>query len=249
MEYSETANDREKYATYTRDSVTGLDYAMNRYYSSEWGRFTSPDPYGGSASPSSPQSWNRYAYAGNDSVNSSDPSGLNDWGWCPPGWICVGGWPGTGTGNGGVAGGGSSFGGNGHRPCVAVAGRIRVDPFFHPCGSGGGSSGGSSGGGNPSGNVRASLARLRNLLANDPRLSRVALEYVFARVRWPRALQRPVQSPSWCGHGLERRSRRRPGPRTSERAGLTRRKACLAAGFYIRAEAPMRRPDQRRGRR
>ena len=51
VEYTTTANDREKYATYTRDSVTGLDYAMNRYYSSQWGRFLSPDPYGGSASP------------------------------------------------------------------------------------------------------------------------------------------------------------------------------------------------------
>jgi len=39
VEYTTTANDREKYATYTRDSITGLDYAMNRYYSSQWGRF------------------------------------------------------------------------------------------------------------------------------------------------------------------------------------------------------------------
>ena len=145
VEYSVTANDREKYATYTRDSVTGLDYAMNRYYASQWGRFTSPDPYGGSASPSSPQSWNRYAYAGNDPANSSDPGGLDDWGWCPPGWICVGGWPGTGAGNGGVAGGGSGFGGNGPMPCIAVLGRISIDPFLRPCGSGGGSA---SGGGN-----------------------------------------------------------------------------------------------------
>jgi RHS repeat-associated protein len=49
VEYTATGNNTEKYATYTRDSVTGLDYAMNRYYSSQWGRFTSPDPYGGSA--------------------------------------------------------------------------------------------------------------------------------------------------------------------------------------------------------
>jgi RHS repeat-associated protein len=46
VEYTLTANDREKYATYTRDSATGLDYAMNRYYASQWGRFLSPDPYG-----------------------------------------------------------------------------------------------------------------------------------------------------------------------------------------------------------
>ena len=54
VEYTATANDREKYATYTRDSVTGLDYAMNRYYSSQWGRFLSPDPYGGEREPAYP---------------------------------------------------------------------------------------------------------------------------------------------------------------------------------------------------
>jgi RHS repeat-associated protein len=56
--------------------VTGLDYAMNRYYSSQWGRFTSPDPYGGSADTGAPLSWNRYAYVGGDPANGSDPSGL-----------------------------------------------------------------------------------------------------------------------------------------------------------------------------
>jgi RHS repeat-associated protein len=76
VEYTLTVNDREKYATYTRDSVTGLDYAMNRYYSSVWGRFLSPDLYGGSAATGDPQSWNRYAYVGSDPVNSTDPSGL-----------------------------------------------------------------------------------------------------------------------------------------------------------------------------
>jgi RHS repeat-associated protein len=44
VEYTATTNDREKYATYTRDSVSGLDYAANRYYWSQWGRFLSPDP-------------------------------------------------------------------------------------------------------------------------------------------------------------------------------------------------------------
>jgi RHS repeat-associated protein len=79
VEYTpQTVNDREKYATYTRDSVTGLDYAMNRYYSSVWGRFLSPDPYGKSVGPGNPQSWNRYGYAGNDPVNHNDPSGLDD---------------------------------------------------------------------------------------------------------------------------------------------------------------------------
>jgi RHS repeat-associated protein len=76
VEYTTTANDREKYATYTRDSLTGLDYAMNRYYSSQWGRFLSPDPYSASASPGTPQSWNRYSYVVGDPLNGNDPSGL-----------------------------------------------------------------------------------------------------------------------------------------------------------------------------
>ena len=38
-------NDNWNYATYWRDSATGLDYAMNRYYNNSLGRFTSPDPY------------------------------------------------------------------------------------------------------------------------------------------------------------------------------------------------------------
>lgn len=61
VEYSATTNDTEKYATYTRDSVTGLDYAVNRYYASIWGRFTSPDPFGGSVALADPGSWNRLA--------------------------------------------------------------------------------------------------------------------------------------------------------------------------------------------
>ena len=79
-EYSLTANDREKYATYTRDSVSGLDYAMNRYYFSQWGRFLSPDPNAGSIALVSPQSWNRYGYVLGDPINRMDPSGLTSCG-------------------------------------------------------------------------------------------------------------------------------------------------------------------------
>jgi RHS repeat-associated protein len=66
-----------KFATYARDAATGLDYADQRYYASNWGRFTSPDLYGGSASGRQPQTWNRYAYVIGDPINSNDPSGLN----------------------------------------------------------------------------------------------------------------------------------------------------------------------------
>ncbi len=63
------------YATYWRDSFTGLDYANNRYYSNIGGRFMTPDPYSGSAKPDSPQRWNRFAYVQGDPVYYNDPSG------------------------------------------------------------------------------------------------------------------------------------------------------------------------------
>ena len=59
---------------------TGLDYPVNRYYSNQFGRFMSPDPYmsnsGGFGDPSNPQSWNRYSYTHDDPVNLKDPRGL-----------------------------------------------------------------------------------------------------------------------------------------------------------------------------
>ncbi|HKV42318.1 MAG TPA: RHS repeat-associated core domain-containing protein [Blastocatellia bacterium] len=75
-------NDQEKFATYTRDSATGLDYAMNRYYNSVSGSFMTPDPYKNSAGPKDPGSWNRYSYAGSDPVGNVDAGGLD---WCPAG--------------------------------------------------------------------------------------------------------------------------------------------------------------------
>ncbi|MGO4883895.1 MAG: RHS repeat-associated core domain-containing protein, partial [Bryobacteraceae bacterium] len=77
VEYTVTANDREKYATYTRDSATGLDYAMNRYYSSQWGRFLSPDPNQESASPTNPGTLNLYGYTIGDPVNLFDRTGAD----------------------------------------------------------------------------------------------------------------------------------------------------------------------------
>ncbi len=70
------ANDQEKFASYTRDSATGLDYADQRYYNNLIGRFMRPDPFGGSANAYVPQTWDRYAYVGNDPANNFDPEGL-----------------------------------------------------------------------------------------------------------------------------------------------------------------------------
>jgi len=81
--YTTSTDDTEKYATYTRASLTGLDYAVNRYYSSQWGRFLSPDPARGSVFPPDPGTWNRYPYVKNDPVNESDPSGLGENGDAP----------------------------------------------------------------------------------------------------------------------------------------------------------------------
>jgi RHS repeat-associated protein len=63
----------EKFATYWRDGGTGLDYAVNRYYSSQMGRLLTADQ--GPPIPTNPQSWNRYSYSWNDPVNLNDPDG------------------------------------------------------------------------------------------------------------------------------------------------------------------------------
>jgi RHS repeat-associated protein len=63
------------FATYTNDSATGLDYADQRYYASNFGRFMSSDP-GNAGGLSNPQSLNRYSYVLNDPINGSDPRGL-----------------------------------------------------------------------------------------------------------------------------------------------------------------------------
>jgi RHS repeat-associated protein len=70
------SNDQVKFATYTRDSATGNDYADQRYYTSTLGRFTSPDRYLASGGPNEPGSWNRYSYVGGDPVNFTDRHGL-----------------------------------------------------------------------------------------------------------------------------------------------------------------------------
>jgi RHS repeat-associated protein len=65
------------FTTYDRSTLTGLDYAVHRYYDALQGRFSQADPIGmGAVSLKDPQTLNAYTYAGNDPVNSGDPSGL-----------------------------------------------------------------------------------------------------------------------------------------------------------------------------
>jgi RHS repeat-associated protein len=71
-------NDELKFATYTRDSATGLDYADQRYYANNFGRFMSPDRYAVSTGPGDPSSWNRYSYTRGDPANRFDSGGTCD---------------------------------------------------------------------------------------------------------------------------------------------------------------------------
>jgi RHS repeat-associated protein len=117
------------FTSYDRSTSTGLDYAVNRTYSSGQSRFTQVDPIGmAAASIGNPQSNNLYAYVQNMPTDFVDPSGL-----CLPGqmptWerLCVreeGGtwdcewvqgcrWPATRDGGNGGGGGGDTGGGGG----------------------------------------------------------------------------------------------------------------------------------------
>lgn len=58
--------------------ASGVNHTTWRTQESIAGRWTSPDPYGGSMNTANPQSLNRYSYVQNDPVNRIDPSGLDD---------------------------------------------------------------------------------------------------------------------------------------------------------------------------
>ena len=75
-ESSGTASKR-RFTSYDRSDVTKLDYAVNRHYDPQQGRFTQVDRIGmGDADLTAPQTLNLYAYCMNDPVNHADPSGL-----------------------------------------------------------------------------------------------------------------------------------------------------------------------------
>ena len=71
-----SAQQRRKYTTYERDAH-GRDDALMRQYSGWYARFSQPDPYDGAYDLTDPQTFNRYAYVGNDPINFTDPTGLN----------------------------------------------------------------------------------------------------------------------------------------------------------------------------
>jgi len=86
--------------------ATNLYDFMFREYRTGHGRWTSPDPAGlGAVDPSSPQSWNRYAYVANNPLRLVDPRGLNRMipGQCDNNLMDC-------SGGAGLAGGGGGFG-------------------------------------------------------------------------------------------------------------------------------------------
>jgi RHS repeat-associated protein len=65
-----------KFTGKERDSESNLDYFGARHYSSQYGRFMTPDPIGiFVADVSNPQSWNQYSYVLNNPLNFTDPTG------------------------------------------------------------------------------------------------------------------------------------------------------------------------------
>jgi len=74
--YGGTDTTRQKYAGMETDEATGMAHTLWRKYDSYSGRWTSPDPYGGSMMFADPQTFNRYTYVNNDPVNQTDPTGL-----------------------------------------------------------------------------------------------------------------------------------------------------------------------------
>ena len=75
-ERTSTADGRDKFGTYFRDGA-GQDYADQRYFGADKGRFWSPDPSSGSGA-GDPGSWSKYAYVQGDPINFLDPGGLQD---------------------------------------------------------------------------------------------------------------------------------------------------------------------------
>jgi RHS repeat-associated protein len=64
-----------KFTGKRRDTESQLDYFGSRHYGNILGRFISPDQPFADEDEGNPQSWNMYAYAGNNPLRNVDPNG------------------------------------------------------------------------------------------------------------------------------------------------------------------------------
>ncbi|MFY9553322.1 MAG: RHS repeat-associated core domain-containing protein [Blastocatellia bacterium] len=76
MKYDGADSTKQKFTQKERDSESGLDYFLARYYSSAQGRFLSIDPQNAGTTKKDPQSWNGYMYGRNNPLKYVDPDGL-----------------------------------------------------------------------------------------------------------------------------------------------------------------------------
>jgi RHS repeat-associated protein len=73
--YAGNLDDRQKFTGKERDSESGMDYFLARYYAGPMGRFLSVDPDNAGALPDDPQSWNAYSYTRSNPLKYVDPTG------------------------------------------------------------------------------------------------------------------------------------------------------------------------------
>ena len=74
--YGVDPSTRQGYGLTESDDSTGQQHTWFRKLETQAGRWSSPDPYRGSMNLGDSQSFNRYAYVGNEPTNYVDPSGL-----------------------------------------------------------------------------------------------------------------------------------------------------------------------------
>jgi RHS repeat-associated protein len=75
QKYGAPSGVRQGFTGFEKDEESQLNFAEARYYNFYHGRFTTVDPFLASGDSSNPQSFNRYAYAGNNPTLRTDPDG------------------------------------------------------------------------------------------------------------------------------------------------------------------------------
>jgi RHS repeat-associated protein len=83
LAFTNNCSQSYKFAGMEQDSETGEYHTQFRQYTSNLGRWLSPDPSGTAAvSLANPQTWNMYAYVTNNPSTLTDPTGLQGTGEC-----------------------------------------------------------------------------------------------------------------------------------------------------------------------